>query len=90
MTEIDMVESWLYGPLPVIETWIDCRHTKAGWCGRRKSDGAPVNITYDPRDYGGHPGCRRKLGYMARERACHRRHPYRAPRASRQQKGPSG
>jgi hypothetical protein len=55
MTEVDTVESWIYGTLPVIETWIDCRHTKVGWCGRRKSDGAPVNITYDPRDYGGQP-----------------------------------
>jgi hypothetical protein len=48
MAETDMVESWMYGKLPVVETWVDCHHTKTGWSGQRKSDGAVIDITYDP------------------------------------------
>jgi hypothetical protein len=91
MTEIE--ESWTHGKLPVLDVWLDCHHTKTGWRGKRKSDGAVMTVTYDPRDYGGHPPLARMpeknwgvwrenvrvIGAIRIER-----------RARRQQKGPPG
>jgi hypothetical protein len=51
----ETVEHWIYGTLPVIETWTDCYHTKTGWRGRRKSDGAEMDVGYDPRERAGLP-----------------------------------
>lgn len=46
MTETMM--TFINGELPVLDTWLDCRHTKIGWTATRKSDGAKLDITYDP------------------------------------------
>jgi hypothetical protein len=44
----DTVVHEIFGELPVVDVWTDCYHTKTGWTGRRKSDGAPIDIVYDP------------------------------------------
>ena len=38
-----------YGMLPVIDTWRDCRHTKAGWTAIN-GKGERLNIRYHPED----------------------------------------
>jgi hypothetical protein len=46
MTET--VATFINGDLPVLDTWLDCRNTETGWSATRKSDGAKLDITYDP------------------------------------------
>jgi hypothetical protein len=38
-----------YGPLPVVDTWRDCRHTKTGWTGVNDK-GERVNMSYRPEE----------------------------------------
>lgn len=44
----DTVEHPVLGTLPVVEVWSDCHHTKTGWRAKRQSDGAVIDIVYDP------------------------------------------
>jgi len=39
----------VYGLLPVIDTWRDCRHTKTGWTAIN-GKGERLNIRYRPED----------------------------------------
>lgn len=38
-----------HGPLPVLDTWRECRNTKAGWTGVNDK-GERVSITYRPEE----------------------------------------
>jgi hypothetical protein len=42
-----------YGVLPVVDTWRQCRHTRAGWTAINEK-GQRLNLTYRPeeRDFG--------------------------------------
>jgi len=43
-----------YGPLPVIDTWRECRHTKTGWTAINQK-GQRLNLTYRPEERSPYP-----------------------------------
>jgi hypothetical protein len=45
----ETVTTRVWGEQPLLDTWVDCRNTKAGWRGRSKRDGRVHTVTYDPR-----------------------------------------
>jgi hypothetical protein len=47
MGETVMTKVW--GEQPLLDTWIDCRNVKKGWCGRSRRDGLMHTVVYDPR-----------------------------------------
>jgi len=43
------IDTFGYGPLPVLGTLTQCRNTRKGWTGIRE-DGAIVEVTYRPEE----------------------------------------
>ena len=43
------IDTFEHGPLPVLDTWRDCRHTRTGWTAIN-GKGERLNIRYHPED----------------------------------------
>jgi|SRR6516162_6310347 hypothetical protein len=43
------IDTFEHGPLPVLDTWRDCRHTRTGWTAIN-GRGERLNIRYRPED----------------------------------------
>ena len=61
-----------YGPLPVVDTWRQCRHTRTGWTGVNKK-GQRMNIGYRPEERGYGPARMPDRDYvvLTRDAAAH-------------------
>jgi hypothetical protein len=55
------IDTFEHGPLPVLDTWRQCRHTKTGWTAINEA-GERLNITYRPEERGYGPrACRQAI-----------------------------
>jgi hypothetical protein len=57
------IDTFSHGPLPVLDTWRQCRNTKTGWGGVNEA-GERVNITYRPEERAYGPARMPDLDYV--------------------------